>query len=83
MPGDGNLGSVSRSVEILRQNRRKLAVDPGGRAFQERLQAEHAASLAKLLPLKQRLAATDRLIDRVVYRLYGLTAEEIAVVEGA
>lgn len=29
-----------------------------------------------------RLAATDRLIDRVVYRLHGLTEEEIAVVEG-
>jgi len=26
--------------------------------------------------------ATDRLIDRIVYRLYGLTEEEIAVVEG-
>jgi len=28
------------------------------------------------------LAATDRLIDRVVYLLYGLTEEEIAAVEG-
>jgi DNA-binding CsgD family transcriptional regulator len=26
--------------------------------------------------------ATDREIDRLVYELYGLTAEEIAVVEG-
>jgi hypothetical protein len=34
------------------------------------------------LPLKARLAATDRLIDQVVYQLYGLTEEEIAVVEG-
>ncbi len=31
--------------------------------------------------LKTRLARTDRLIDRVVYRLYGLTDEEIAIVE--
>jgi hypothetical protein len=30
----------------------------------------------------QRIAATDRLIDLVVYRLYGLTAEEVGVVEG-
>jgi hypothetical protein len=29
------------------------------------------------------LARTDWLIDRGVYRLYGLTEEEIAVVEGA
>jgi hypothetical protein len=25
---------------------------------------------------------TDRLIDQVVYRLYGLTEDEVAVVEG-
>ena len=31
---------------------------------------------------EQRLAATDRLVDRVVYRLYGLSEEEIAVVKG-
>jgi hypothetical protein len=30
----------------------------------------------------QRIRATDRLIDLVVYRLYGLTEEEVAVVEG-
>ena len=29
------------------------------------------------------LAATDRLIDLIVYRLYGLMEEEVAVVEGA
>ncbi|MBS1251100.1 MAG: Modification methylase PaeR7I [Anaerolineales bacterium] len=32
--------------------------------------------------LTQRIAATDNLIDQIVYRLYGLTEEEIAVVEG-
>jgi len=32
--------------------------------------------------LVQRIAATDRLIDLIVYRLYGLTEEEVAVVEG-
>ena len=69
-------------LAVLRQNRRKLTVDPSARAFQERLQAEHAASLAKLLPLKARLAATDRLIDQAVYTLYGLTDDEIAIVEG-
>ena len=40
-----------------------------------------AASLAKLLPRKQRLAATDRLIDLLVYRLYGLATEEVGIVE--
>jgi hypothetical protein len=32
--------------------------------------------------LEIRIATTDRLINQVVYRLYGLTAEEIAIVEG-
>ena len=32
--------------------------------------------------LVKRITATDRLIDEVVYRLYGLTEVEIAVVEG-
>jgi hypothetical protein len=31
--------------------------------------------------LQQRIAETDRLIDQIVYQLYGLTEEEIAVVE--
>ena len=35
-----------------------------------------------LLPIKEQLQRTDDLIDQIVYRLYGLTDEEIAVVEG-
>ncbi len=33
--------------------------------------------------IERRIEATDRAIDRLVYELYGLTAEEIAIVEGA
>ncbi|HSH80760.1 MAG TPA: hypothetical protein VLA19_19705 [Herpetosiphonaceae bacterium] len=32
--------------------------------------------------LDHRLSATDRLIDRIVYALYGLSDDEIAIVEG-
>jgi hypothetical protein len=32
--------------------------------------------------LDRQIAATDKLIDAEVYALYGLTAEEIAIVEG-
>ena len=35
-----------------------------------------------LEPLKNRIKATDELIDEIVYRLYGLTQEEIKVVKG-
>ena len=67
---------------FLKKNRRKLSVDPSARAFQERLERECGESLGRLPPVKARLAATDRLIDLVVYRLYGLTVEEVAIVEG-
>jgi hypothetical protein len=43
---------------------------------------EYDESLQRVVPLKERLAKTDALIDAVVYRLYGLTEEEIRVVEG-
>jgi len=74
--------TLDEVLDILRKNRRKLRVDPGQRAFQERLAREYQASLDRLLPLKGRLAATDRLIDLIVYRLYGLTEEDVAIVEG-
>ena len=33
--------------------------------------------------LETQIAATDRQIDQLVYELYGLTAKEIQIVEGA
>ena len=47
----------------------------------DRIKKTYEESLQRVLPLKERLAGTDRLIDQVVYRLYGLTEEEIKVVE--
>ena len=35
------------------------------------------------LPLQRQIDATDRQIDRLVYELYGLTEEEMGIVEGA
>ena len=47
-----------------------------------KIKREFEGSTAKLKPLLARIEVTDRLIDRIVYRLYGLTEEEIKVVEG-
>ena len=69
-------------LEVLRQNHRKLEIDTDARAVQEAIDREFSKSLEKLTPLKAKIAATDRLIDQIVYRLYGLTPEEIAIVEG-
>ena len=43
----------------------------------------NALSLLALATIDGGIATTDRKIDRAVYELYGLTEEEIAIVEGA
>ena len=69
---------------VLRQtpNRRRVKVNPDARSVQEEIEREFNASVARLAPLKARIADTDWLIDQIVYRLYGLTEEEIKIVEG-
>ena len=74
--------SFERLLEILKKNRRSIAPDPSDRNFQESLEREFTSSCAKLNPLLTRIQQTDVLIDQVVYQLYGLTDQEITVVEG-
>ncbi len=69
-------------LAMLKKNRKKLAIDPARREPGETLKAEFEGSMKKLLPLRERIRQTDGLIDAVVYRLYGLTEEEIGIVEG-
>jgi uncharacterized protein (UPF0305 family) len=69
-------------LAVLKKNRKKLAVDPARREPAEALRAEFQGSVGKLAPLRERILQTDELIDAVVYRLYGLTEEEIGIVEG-
>jgi hypothetical protein len=59
-----------------------LAIDPSRREPAEALRAEFEGSLGKLGPLLERIRQTDELIDATMYRLYGLTEEEIEIVEG-
>jgi hypothetical protein len=69
-------------LETLRKNKGRLGVSLSDAALVDRIVRMYEESLRCVLPLKERLARTDALIDAVVYRLYGLTEEEIAVVEG-
>lgn len=70
----------------LSENRKGIEQASGqnveGREALEAIQREYDQSVAKLEPLLQRIASTDRLINLIVYRLYGLTEEEVAIVEG-
>ena len=75
--------SSDQLLGILKKNHRLIRVDLSSRNFQESLEREFNSSLVKLNPLLTRLEQTDALIDQVVYQLYGLTDEEIAVVVGS
>jgi type I restriction-modification system DNA methylase subunit len=70
----------------LDQNRRAIqqakGIDVTRRGPREAIRQEYEASMARLRPLLRKIELTDRLIDLIVYRLYGLTDEEIAIVEG-
>lgn len=67
---------------VLNRNGAKLQ-KPVTRAVEEEIEREFRQSMDKLAPLKMKIAATNRLIDLIVCRLYGLTDEEAAIVEGA
>ena len=69
-------------LAVLKKNSKKLQIDPARREPGEALRAEFQGSFGKLAPLRERIRQTDELIDAVVYRLYGLTEEEITIVEG-
>lgn len=70
-------------VEVLKKNKNKFAVDPSRREFQEKVKAEFESSVSKLKPLMKKIELTDNLIDQIVYKLYGLTKEEIKIVEAS
>jgi hypothetical protein len=65
----------SQWMWLLRQNLGQVA-------NMSALVGVYAQYHAQLAPVMQRIQRTDWLIDQVVYQLYGLTEEEIAVVEG-
>ena len=65
-----------------KKNKKKLTIDPARREPAEALRAELGASVGKLVPSMEQIERTDELIDAIVYRLYGLSEEEIRIVEG-
>jgi hypothetical protein len=68
-------------LEMLQKNKARLGVSLSDSALVDRIRKEYEESLQRVLPIKERLRKTDALIDAVVYRLYGLTEEEIKIVE--
>lgn len=68
-------------LDVLKKNKNKLTIDPSNRKTQELLEKHFTKSMPVLEPLKEKIKATDELIDKIVFKLYGLTDEEIRIVE--
>jgi len=79
-------GGWGEFAVVLDQNQHTIqqakGMDITRREPREAVRQEYEASMARLRPLLRKIELTDRLIDLIVYRLYGLTDEEIAIVEG-
>jgi len=84
--GDYQKGEEHLSFEafwrIIEKNKTKIQANLKSRETFGAIKKEYEKSLSKLLPLKEKLRKTDWLIDQIVYKLYGLTEEEIGIVEG-
>lgn len=60
---------------------KKKKVDTKPRKTQELLKKEFEESLNKINPLLQEIEKTDNEIDQMVYELYGLSEDEIKIIE--
>jgi len=71
-------------IDILNKNKRlmRTGYNPKSPQSYRLMKQWFDDSCSRLHPLLARIDATDTLIDNIVYRLYGLTEEEIKVIEG-
>jgi hypothetical protein len=69
--------SIDEIEHVLAENHVRL----GGEQL-TRLREEYSRAISVLAPLMDKISRTDHLIDLIVYYLYGLSSDEIAIVEG-
>lgn len=69
--------------DLLIKNKRKLKAgyNPRGRENKELLEDEFNKSAGRIRQIDASIEETDRQIDALTYKLYGLTEEEIKIVE--
>ncbi|KWT84199.1 Eco57I restriction-modification methylase domain-containing protein [Candidatus Magnetominusculus xianensis] len=68
-------------IAVLRKNKNKIPVSLSRRDRLELLEDEFTKSKSIILPLKQKIDSMDILIDNIVYKLYGMTEDEIKIIE--
>jgi len=66
-------------LDILKKN--KVVSDPCPSSTRDTIANEFSSATRVITPLKADIKETDTLIDQIVYKLYSLTDDEIAIVE--
>lgn len=66
---------------VLKNNRKRLMINVSNREFQENLYREFDNSKLKIVPLMEKIKATDELIDQIIYKLYGLGNDEKMIIK--
>lgn len=69
-------------LNILKEKPKNITLNLSERETHERLEKHFDKSISILTPIKTKIKVTDTLIDEIVYMLYGLTEDEIKIVEG-
>jgi len=74
---------LSKFLEVLEKNKNKIkeGYNPKSRSHHDILKNWYDSSVSKLVPIMSTTKATDSLIDQIVYRLYGLSDEDISLVD--
>jgi hypothetical protein len=73
--------SFEELYDTVKRNQKRIQVKTDKRSFQENLEREYLLSLEKLLPVKDKLRATDWLINQIVYCFYDLSDSEVMEIE--
>ena len=72
--------TLEELMDVLKKN--KVIPDPCPSSVWDTISGEFSTAMNTLGPLKSQITMTDKLIDQLVYKLYGLSDAEIAIVEG-
>ena len=71
----------ARQSDIAARHDRLVALVERMLALHDELAAAEGSTPHRVTMLRRQIAATDREIDRLVYELYGLSQEEVRIVE--
>lgn len=76
------LADVNQLADLLKKNRKRINFNTADPDNYHNLSKGFEKFKGELDPLVKEINQTDRDIDRLVYKLYALTPEEIEIVEG-